>query len=88
MERWRLAVARRAGEWEDLALATEPLEIVTVGETEIDDAVAILRRYSDQALTLTDAAGLSLMKTRRIRSCWSTDRQLGLSGVPLLIHEP
>jgi predicted nucleic acid-binding protein len=25
---------------------------------------------------------------RRIRSCWSTDRHLGLSGVPLLIHEP
>ncbi len=68
--------------------AIEPLEIVTIGEIEIDDAVAILRRYSDQALTLTDAAGLSLMKTRRIRSCWSTDRHLGLSGVPLLIHEP
>lgn len=67
--------------------AIEPLEIVTVGESEIDDAIVMLRKYSDQSLTLTDAAGLSTMKKRRIRSCWSIDRHLGLSGVPLLIHE-
>ncbi|HUP60681.1 MAG TPA: hypothetical protein VNA69_09715 [Thermoanaerobaculia bacterium] len=54
---------------------------------EIEDAIIVLRKYSDQPLTLTDAAGLSIMKDRRIRSCWSTDRHLGLSGVPLLIHQ-
>ncbi len=67
--------------------AMEPLEIVPVGEPEIEDASAILRRYSDQTLTLTDAVGLSTMKNRRIRSCWSTDFHLGLLGVPLLIHQ-
>lgn len=25
------------------------------------------------------------MKARRIGSCWSTDRHLGLNGVPLII---
>jgi hypothetical protein len=34
---------------------------------------------------LTDAVGLHVMTTRRIRICWSTDFHLGLTGVPLVI---
>jgi predicted nucleic acid-binding protein len=64
-----------------------PLKIVRTGQSEIVDAAAVLRRFSDQKLTLVDAAGLSLMAERRIRSCWSTDFHLGLTGVPLLIHQ-
>ncbi|HUO83659.1 MAG TPA: PIN domain-containing protein [Thermoanaerobaculia bacterium] len=63
------------------------LEICPVGAAEIEAGSAILRDFSDQKLTLTDAAGLHLMKVRRMRVCWSTDFHLGLTGVPLLIHQ-
>jgi predicted nucleic acid-binding protein len=64
----------------------KPLHIVAVGSEDVAGAVKILRKFSDQDLTLTDAAGLHLMKEQRIRSCWSTDFHLGLTGVPLVIQ--
>ena len=63
-----------------------PLTIVETGEEELEAATAILRRFSDQDLTLVDAAGLHLMANRKIRTCWSTDHHLSLTGIPLLIH--
>jgi predicted nucleic acid-binding protein len=62
------------------------LKIAAVSEREQRAAFAILREYSDQALTLTDAVGLHLMAAYGLKSCWSTDFHLGLSGVPLVIH--
>lgn len=62
-----------------------PLEVAAVGATEQVAAGRLLRRFSDQDLTLTDAAGLYLMNRHKIRSCWSTDFHLGLTGVPLVI---
>ncbi|HEY2729798.1 MAG TPA: hypothetical protein VGK52_07640, partial [Polyangia bacterium] len=58
-----------------------------VGPKEQGAATDLLRRFSDQDLTLTDAVGLHLMKTQRLRTCWSTDFHLGLTGVPLVINE-
>jgi len=63
----------------------KPLEVAPVGATEQVAAGKLLRRYSDQDLTLTDAAGLHVMNRHKIRSCWSTDFHLGLTGVPLII---
>jgi predicted nucleic acid-binding protein len=65
-----------------------PLKVIGVTELEIQQATALLRKYSDQQLTLVDAAGLHLMRIRKCASCWSTDFHLGLSGVPLAIHAP
>ncbi len=65
----------------------QPLQLLAVGPAEYQGAVRLLRKFSDQDLTLTDAAGLHVMKVRSIRSCWSTDHHLGLTGVPLVIHE-
>jgi predicted nucleic acid-binding protein len=62
------------------------LQIASVGQTEQAAGGILLRRFSDQDLTLTDAVGLHLMQARRIRSCWSTDFHLGLTGVALVIH--
>jgi len=62
------------------------LEIIPTGQRELDAAIAILRKFSDQDLTLVDATGLGLMSARRIRSCWSTDFHLGLTGIPLVVH--
>ncbi len=63
-----------------------PVGIVSVGEREQQAASVLIRRYSDQDLTLTDAVGLHLMAVRRTRICWSTDFHLGLTKVPLVIH--
>lgn len=64
-----------------------PLVVASVGPREQSAAANLLRRFADQDLTMTDAVGLCLMRTRRIRSCWSTDFHLGLTGVPLVIHQ-
>lgn len=64
--------------------AMTPLTVVAVGPQEQAAAVDLLRRFSDQDLTLTDAVGLHVAKARRVRSIWSTDFHLGLSGVPLV----
>ena len=67
--------------------ALSPLTVRAAGAKEIDAAAGVLRRFSDQALTLADAAGLQMMQERNIGSCWSTDHQLGLTGIPLVIHQ-
>ncbi len=39
----------------------------------------------DRELTLSDAHGLAIMRELRLGCCRSTDRHLGLDGVPLAI---
>ena len=63
-----------------------PLRVVGTGQSEREAAIGVLRRFSDRNLTLADAAGLHLMQTRNTEACWSTDRHLSLTGVPLVIH--
>lgn len=72
-----------------LAMVEEmtPLSLLSVGQEEQHAAVRILRRFSDQRLTLVDALGLHVMTARKIHSCWSTDRHLGLMGAGVVIHE-
>ncbi|OGA53243.1 MAG: hypothetical protein A3G24_28240 [Betaproteobacteria bacterium RIFCSPLOWO2_12_FULL_62_13] len=65
----------------------KPLKVASVGVAEQAGAVRLLRRYSDQDLTLTDAVGLHLMREQKIKSCWSTDFHLGLTGVSLVIDK-
>ncbi len=67
--------------------AMRPLKIASIGTNEQKAATEILRKYSDQDLTIADAAGLHVMAERHIQTCWSTDFHLGLTGVPLVIHE-
>lgn len=64
----------------------KPLSILPVDRPELAAGTALLRRFSDQDLTIADAVGLHLMSARRIKSCWSTDWHLGLTGVPLVIN--
>ena len=61
-----------------------PLRVVSVGPDEQAAGMRMLRKYSDQDLSLTDAVGLHVMQAHRLRECWSTDRHLGLTGVPLV----
>ena len=77
----------RALQFLGLIEALDPLRIASVGRNEQDGAASLLRQFSDQDLTLADAVGLHLMAEFRTEKCWSTDFHLGLTGVPLVIHE-
>src|SRR5215210_631539 len=65
----------------------KPLKVAPVGSAEQAGATRLLREFSDQDLTLTDAVGLHVMHERRVGTCWSTDFHLGLTGVKLVINE-
>jgi predicted nucleic acid-binding protein len=67
--------------------AMTPLEIAAVGAAEQTGAAVLLRRYSDQNLTMTDAVGLHVMEQFRVASCWSTDFRLVLGGVRLVVND-
>jgi predicted nucleic acid-binding protein len=62
-----------------------PLQVVAVGPEEQAAGVRLLRRFSDQDLTMTDAVGIHLSTAQRVETIWSTDFHLGLGGVPLVI---
>ena len=67
----------------------ESLDVLTItNPTHADRAAsfALLRKFSDQNLTLVDALGLHVMAARKSTVCWSTDFHLGLTNVPLVIH--
>jgi predicted nucleic acid-binding protein len=67
--------------------ALKPMRLQSIGSDEQLGGVRLLRRFSDQDLTLTDAVGLHLMTKLNIKSCWSTDFHLGLTGISLVIDE-
>lgn len=67
---------------EDLSI----LSILSVDKELISKSVKVIRKFSDQNLTLVDASGLSLMKDKKIKICWSTDRHLTLLGSQLIIN--
>lgn len=67
--------------------AMKPLTVLAIGARQQAAATEVLREYSDQRLTLADAMGLHLMAERASSCCWSTDRHLGITGVPLAIHQ-
>ncbi len=62
------------------------LQIVPADVKILKAAYAVLRKFSDQPLTLADAVGLTLMQHHRLHHCWSTDRHLTLMGAALAIH--
>jgi predicted nucleic acid-binding protein len=51
----------------------------------LSTSARLVRKFADQRLTLADAHGLVRLEERRIGSCWSTDRHLGLTGIPLVV---
>ena len=65
--------------------ALKPLTIQPFDASELGKASRVVKRFSGQKLTLADAHGLVIMSERRPANCWSTDRHLGLRGVPLAV---
>ena len=68
--------------------ALTPMRVIAVGAAEQAAGVAVLRRFSDQDLTMTDAVGLHVSTAHGVSTIWSTDFHLGLTGVPLVIARP
>jgi predicted nucleic acid-binding protein len=75
----------RALQFLALIEALTPLRVIAVGAEEQAAGVGLLRRFSDQDLTMTDAVGLHISTMHRVGSMWSTDFHMGLTGVPLVI---
>ncbi len=76
----------RALQFLAMAESMRPLRVLGVSAREQDAGAEKLRKYSHQALTMADAVGLHVMEKRQIKTCWSTDFHLGLTGVQLVIH--
>jgi predicted nucleic acid-binding protein len=60
------------------------LRIEAFDAPEFERTSAVVKRFLDQCLTLADAHGLVIMSAHRIKTCWSTDRHLGLTGATLV----
>lgn len=61
------------------------LRIEAFSDVELTRAAELAAKFKDQALTLADAHGLSIIRARKISECWSTDRHLTLTGAKLPI---
>ena len=77
--------ARRAMEFLAFTKELPQLSIEPFDKNALLRSSLILAKFADQRLTLADAHALVVMKERKIQSCWSTDRHLGLTGVSLVI---
>lgn len=64
-----------------------PLRVLGTSAKDQTAACRLLREFSDQNLTMTDAVGLHVMVEKDVECCWSTDFHLGLTGVPLIVHQ-
>jgi predicted nucleic acid-binding protein len=63
------------------------LTIMGFDASAFEETARVAKKYSDQNLTLADAHGLAIIRERRISSCWSTDRHMGLGGARLVTRE-
>ena len=61
------------------------LAIQSFDRDELTKTSRLIKKFGDQSLTLADAHGLVIMHQRRISTCWSADRHLGLTGASLIV---
>jgi predicted nucleic acid-binding protein len=75
---------RRATQFLGFVEELPGLRIEAFDQLQIAQVRSLVLRFADQPLTLADVHGLAIMDQRRIRTCWSTDRHLGLCGATLV----
>jgi predicted nucleic acid-binding protein len=75
---------RRALEFLNFVDALPALAIEGFDANAVKRSSKLLKKFSDQTLTLADAHGLTVMTDRRIAACWSTDRHMTLTGATLV----
>ncbi len=60
------------------------LQVIEAGAHQHSATVKILSRFRGSKLTYVDAASLSILERRKIRTVWATDYHLGLTGAQVL----
>jgi predicted nucleic acid-binding protein len=75
----------RATEFLAFVEALSAMRVQMFDQGELLKVRRMLANFNDQNLTLADAHGLAIMKDLRHTICWSTDRHLSLTGIPLAI---
>lgn len=75
---------RRAVEFLAFIQELPMLAVQPFNAEDLTKASRLVKKFSDQELTLADAHGLVIMGEHRIATCWSTDRHLGLTGARLV----
>lgn len=75
---------RRALEFLNFVEALPALTVEAFDTSAVKRSSKLLKKFDDQALTLADAHGLTVMADRRIALCWSTDRHMALTGATLV----
>lgn len=76
---------RRALQFLNFIQELPVFELRAFDQTELTKSSALVRKFADQKLTLADAHGLTIIAGARIKSCWSTDRHLTLTGAALVL---
>ena len=76
---------RRASEFLHFVETLPELMVCPFDRDQLAQAREVLAKYGGQRLTLADAHGLAIMRRIRTRECWSSDRHMGLTGVPLVV---
>lgn len=76
---------RRAMQFLAFVDALPDLTIRAFDTAELARTTTLLKKFADQDLTLADAHGLSVMRDSSVGGCWSTDRRLALTGIPLVL---
>jgi predicted nucleic acid-binding protein len=76
---------RRAVQFLNFIHELPGLDVESFGAAELPAVRRVIAKFADQPVTLADAHGLALIAHRRIGTCWSTDRHLGLTGAALVI---
>lgn len=67
-----------------LASSLERLEILSADLSLHDETLQMLDRMRGARLTYVDASGLALMSRHEIRTAWSTDYDLSLTGAEVV----
>lgn len=75
---------RRAIEFLSFIDALPRLRVESFDHGQMPEVRSLVVRFADQPLTLADAHGLAIMNRKKIGTCWSTDRHLGLCGATLV----
>ena len=76
---------RRAIQFLSFIRELPQMELHPFDDAALTKTISVIQKSADQRLTLADAHGLVILKTRRIKTCWSTDRHLGLTGATLVV---
>ena len=77
--------SRRAVQFLNFLADLKPLEVAPFDSAALAECAKLAKRFVDQSITLADAHGLVLMRDRKVRLCWSSDRHLALTGATLVI---